>query len=1005
MFSTQQYFGFDPRTIPGCQLWLDAADSNTITYSSGSNISQWNDKSGNARHFSNANASTQPTLQTSGLSGSSNNVFFNTTNAGFLTNSTFSGFSNTTFDVISVLRIGTTNGESALFWGQPASLQMIMACGTGSSSSNFTFHTNGTWRLAPTEGYNSSAFANIFQLYSTGTQIGRRYNGYDFNALSNQVATYSFPGMSASELTFFRPVSGAWSATPLRVGEVLIFNRVLTTLERQQVEGYLGWKWGIQTRYTNTTTFSPTSITGCQLWLDAGDSSSFTPANPSNGALLSQWNDKSGNARHVSNATSSSQPFYRVGSNVTNGFPAVHFDSTSATGANKGLLSNSTFTGLNTSNWDIYAALSTRSPVNTAIFWEDAASLQFIVAAYTNSVAIGERNYILHTSGTWRLLPFTGYIEPNTPRIVQTYSTGTQVGRRVNGYFYGNGSDQSANYAFPTRTGNKVFSLANPSGGWSTGNLFLNEIIIYNSVLSDSDRSNVQNYLRAKWGITDGIIPASHPLYYNPTTMRIFQPIDISGCQLWLDAADASTISFASGSNISNWTDKTGNGYNATQSIAGRYPTYDATNRRVNFTRTSNNYFLLPNNALPTGNSAYTYYMMICFTNTLDAMGVIGGGNWGTNNTTFAFRSINTNGQMIMYWFNNDIFTSAGSYTANVPLMVMTDWNGTTRTIVKNGTQLVTNNPGTARNQGSSKNAIGSTNNLTEFMEGFINEIIVFNRALSASENRQVEGYLAAKWGLSGSLPTTQPFYLQRALPSTPLFTPTALSNCALWLDGLDPNNNNTPPSVGSSITTWTDKSGVGANGTSVGTAPTYESGGGLTFSAGAYNTSYSASLTNESLFVVHKYTTSSGIRMMVAQTGDGGRALDIGAGTNQLESSVYNVAFGAVSPSNTTISNTIGLAELVTTNSNMAIFYNGTSYGTPTTVTITAGRSSVIGGASNAGSINTSQYFIGTIYEVVGYTRAISTLERQQMEGYLSWKWGIQNKLPTTHPYYKFRP
>ena len=32
-------FGFDPRSIPGCQTWLDASDSNTITYSSGSNVS------------------------------------------------------------------------------------------------------------------------------------------------------------------------------------------------------------------------------------------------------------------------------------------------------------------------------------------------------------------------------------------------------------------------------------------------------------------------------------------------------------------------------------------------------------------------------------------------------------------------------------------------------------------------------------------------------------------------------------------------------------------------------------------------------------------------------------------------------------------------------------------------------------------------------------------------------------------------------------------------------
>jgi hypothetical protein len=36
---------FDPRTIPGIGLWLDASDLSTITLN-GSNVSQWRDKSG-----------------------------------------------------------------------------------------------------------------------------------------------------------------------------------------------------------------------------------------------------------------------------------------------------------------------------------------------------------------------------------------------------------------------------------------------------------------------------------------------------------------------------------------------------------------------------------------------------------------------------------------------------------------------------------------------------------------------------------------------------------------------------------------------------------------------------------------------------------------------------------------------------------------------------------------------------------------------------------------------
>ena len=42
--STTTSTPFVPSSISGCFLWLDASDNNTITYRSGININQWNDK-------------------------------------------------------------------------------------------------------------------------------------------------------------------------------------------------------------------------------------------------------------------------------------------------------------------------------------------------------------------------------------------------------------------------------------------------------------------------------------------------------------------------------------------------------------------------------------------------------------------------------------------------------------------------------------------------------------------------------------------------------------------------------------------------------------------------------------------------------------------------------------------------------------------------------------------------------------------------------------------------
>jgi hypothetical protein len=63
--------------------------------------------------------------------------------------------------------------------------------------------------------------------------------------------------------------------------------------------------------------WTPTELTTA-LWFDAADQSTITES----GGSVSQWNDKSGNARHISQATAGLQPAYQ--SNIQNGLPAVY---------------------------------------------------------------------------------------------------------------------------------------------------------------------------------------------------------------------------------------------------------------------------------------------------------------------------------------------------------------------------------------------------------------------------------------------------------------------------------------------------------------------------------------------------------------------------------------------------------------------------------------------------------------------------------------------------------
>jgi hypothetical protein len=60
---------FTPASLPGLVAWYDAQDAASFTYSSGSVVSQWADKSGAAHHLANADTASQPSRSTTALNG------------------------------------------------------------------------------------------------------------------------------------------------------------------------------------------------------------------------------------------------------------------------------------------------------------------------------------------------------------------------------------------------------------------------------------------------------------------------------------------------------------------------------------------------------------------------------------------------------------------------------------------------------------------------------------------------------------------------------------------------------------------------------------------------------------------------------------------------------------------------------------------------------------------------------------------------------------------------
>jgi hypothetical protein len=218
-----------------------------------------------------------------------------------------------------------------------------------------------------------------------------------------------------------------------------------------------------------------------------------------------------------------------------------------------------------------------------------------------------------------------------------------------------------------------------------------------------------------------------------------------------------------------------------------------------------------------------------------------------------------------------------------------------------------------------------------------------------------------------------------------------------LWLDATDPLANGTLLTNGTPVPTWYDKSG-NLNNASNGVSPFYANNSLVFNGASFLDTTLTARPMYETIFVVFLMAAPlSGSFNMVGTNSQAGRALSIN--NNNLG---YNVS-GVNSYSNTNGGIVRGVTTLVAgtilagpDNGVGTTYINGGTYISQSQVFTTYGE-----GITRIGAGNGSSFFNGTISEVLIYNRALSSSERQKIEGYLAWKWRINNSLPSTHNYY----
>jgi hypothetical protein len=229
---------FTPASLSGLSLWLSADTGVTL---SGSNVTAWADQSGNGRNatsilspifvnnakngkpaisFSDENIMTAPAV----FAGSNPRTLFvvyYTDNTASLSNS-IAGQSNLTTPATGKIFIIQARND---FLNSSPYLAGYSADLSGPP------YTNNVWKIACADydGTTANLYANG-TLYNSG---GLALNTYDTGDCFTIGCIYDLGSSGYAE--FFGG----------KLTEVIAYNRVLTTLERQQVESYLNTKYAI----------------------------------------------------------------------------------------------------------------------------------------------------------------------------------------------------------------------------------------------------------------------------------------------------------------------------------------------------------------------------------------------------------------------------------------------------------------------------------------------------------------------------------------------------------------------------------------------------------------------------------------------------------------------------------------------------------------------------------------------------------------------------------------
>ena len=445
-----------PTEIGGCVGWWDASDAGSITQSGGF-VSQWDDKSGNGNHAT-ASGTARPTTGVRVIGGRN------------------------ALDFDGVATIMRADGVASVVSGvdKPATVFVVVDrdspqtnsavagwFSTTSPAPLLHFRYNGAnWVTAKRDDTVSSKTTSSTTAVSAdaivcanvifGTQSTIYENGTmsqppgDIDVGATTVNAFAIG--SANVLTSF--FDGAFA-------EVIIFNAALSATDRARVEAYLAAKWGIANVHAPATTASQP---------------------------VGYWGDKSGNGRNATQGTAASRP--TVSATALNGRRQLGLVSQHLRGP------SSTWSG----SASIYWVGRTAQASAGAFVFSDGTTGQSDAfhAGWPNTQGVGAYGNGWQSGNAPRAESPSAW--RNADVVAGVTLSSTEAIARVNG---ATTNTTAALTGSLSQSAAAQFSIGQDTpGGWTNLNGTLSELLIYQPALTAAQRQGLERYLAAKWGIT-----------------------------------------------------------------------------------------------------------------------------------------------------------------------------------------------------------------------------------------------------------------------------------------------------------------------------------------------------------------------------------------------------------------------------------------------------------------------------------------------------------------------